>query len=231
MKPEDFVPSFKREERRTCIYDRVFFVPLTLHNQPKSDFVFPGWEHPDLFGNTNPVYIEYCSGNGAWIADRAAKNPNINWVGVERKFDRVRKLWSKVKNHKLNNMIVLCGEALNATQLYFPTNSVQAVYINFPDPWPKNRHAKNRLIQPSFTNEIWRILQADCPLTFVTDDPPYSAWFIEEIQAQKGFASKYPDPFYVTNIDGYGESYFEQLWRSKGRTIYTHEFKKIEHKR
>lgn len=99
------------------IHDRVWYVPE--RTAAPSDFVFPGWEHPDLFGNGNPVIMEYCSGNGAWIANKAIQNPHLNWVAVERKFERVRKIWSKVKNHGLANLIVICGEAHNATERFF----------------------------------------------------------------------------------------------------------------
>lgn len=224
MKPADLKPPFKRDDRQILINDRIWYVPTRTTSS--GNFVFPGWDHPDLFGNGNPVCVEYCSGNGAWIAEKAIANPNVNWVAVEKKFERVRKIWSKVKNMGLKNLIVLCGEAHNATKCYFPDHSIQDTYINFPDPWPKNRHAKHRLIQEDFAKELWRILKDGRALTFVTDDFPYSQWLIEVMQQHGGFNSAYPHPFYVTDQSQYGTSYFDELWRSKGRTIYYHQFNK-----
>lgn len=224
MKPTDLKPPFKWDNRQILINDRVWYVPARVEN----NFVFPGWEHPDLFGNNNPVCVEYCSGNGAWLAAKALAYPAINWLGVEKKYERVRKVWSKVKNLELKNLVVLCGEAHNATKHFFPDHSVYDVYVNFPDPWPKTRHAKHRLIQGEFVQELWRILNEGRSLTFVTDDVPYSEWLIEVMQQHGGFHSTYPDPYYVTDQDQYGTSYFDALWRSKGRTIRYHQFKKIK---
>lgn len=228
MKPEDLKPPFPRGAMRTAIHDRVWYAPARPHEN--DNFVFPGWNHADLFGNTNPVHIEYCSGNGAWIADKALQNPGINWVAVEKKFERVRKVWSKIKNHNLPNLIVVAGEAFHATQAYFPTDTVSAIYINFPDPWPKKRHAKHRLIQDAFADEMARILSSGQPLMFVTDDVPYSEWFTEVMNRNVNFNSAFPSPFYMTDESGYGTSYFEQLWRSKGRLIRYHRYHKLERK-
>jgi tRNA (guanine-N7-)-methyltransferase len=223
MKPEDFKPQHSKEERLIYIQDRVWLIPpdrLPAGNT----FEFPGWNSPLLFGNDNPIAIEYCSGNGTWIAEKAKAHPEINWVAVEMRFDRVKKNWSKIKNHSLSNMIVIFGEAYQATSKYFPSNSVESVYINFPDPWPKSKHAKNRLIQDPFTEELRRILKDKGTLTFVTDDEPYSAWFIEVMLRTKGFISTYPSPYFTAEYSNYGTSFFEELWRSKGQQIRYHEF-------
>lgn len=224
MKPEDLKPPYSRDERRTVIHDSVWYV--VQRAATPEIFTFPGWEHPDLFGNANPVHVEYCSGNGAWIAAKAIAHPEINWVAVERKFERVKKIWSKIKNHQLKNLIVVAGEAYETTRRFIPEGSVSAIYINFPDPWPKKRHAKHRLIQVPFVEEMWRILTPDTHLMFVTDDVPYSDWFIEVVGQHGKFSSSFPLPYYVTDESDYGTSYFDQLWRSKGRSIRYHRFSK-----
>lgn len=225
MKPEDLKSPFTWNERHVVIKDRIWYVPEQCATY--ADFVFPGWNHPDLFGNTNPVRVEYCSGNGAWIADKAVNNPGINWVAIERKFERVRKIWSKIKNRKLSNLIIICGEGYNITTRYFQPESISEIFINFPDPWPKNRHAKNRIIQMPFVKETWRTLQPNGKLTFVTDDPAYSEWTIKIVLQDPGFVVGYPEPFYMTEHPDYGTSYFEQLWREKGKCIRYHQFLKI----
>lgn len=224
MKPADLKPPCPRADQRTIIHDRVWYIPRKF--KLSDPFTFPGWEHPDLFGNDLPVVVEYCSGNGAWIADKALKNPNINWLAVEMKYERVKKIWSKIKNLQLKNLIVVCGEAFMATSQYFPDETVSDVYINFPDPWPKRRHGKNRLIQPAFADQLCRILKEGKSLTFVTDDVPYSEWLIEVMSDHPRFTSVYPTPYFSTDEAEYGSSYFEQLWKSKGRLIRYHCFQK-----
>jgi tRNA (guanine-N7-)-methyltransferase len=224
MRPEQLELPFSWNVPCTLIQDRVWYV---LERAP-SDFTFPGWSDPLLFGNTQPVCVEYCSGNGAWIAHRAQQNPQVNWVAVEKKFARARKIWSKIKNLQLDNLIVLCGEGHFATQCYFPQNSIKEVFINFPDPWPKRRHAGNRLIQPAFTQQLHRVLEQQALLNFVTDDAAYSSWFISVMQAHGKFQSLYGPPFYTIEQPEYGSSYFEELWRSKARTIRYHQLRKTD---
>lgn len=222
MKPQDLQFPFLWHARSVALQDHVWYVPSYYDRY--EEFVFPGWEHTTFFGNRNPVHVEYCSGNGAWIAAKAAANRNINWVAVEKKFERVRKIWSKIKKLQLTNLIIVCGEGHLVSQKYFPANSVQEIYINFPDPWPKNRHTKHRLIQPAFIHEMHRILVHNASLTMVTDDEAYSKWMIEMMRSNSNFISHFSEPFFHSELEHYGTSYFEQLWREKGKTIRYHKF-------
>jgi len=224
MKPKDLRFPFAQQQCCVTIADRIWHIPPRCETY--DNFFFPGWDSPELFGNRNPVYVECCSGTGTWIAAQAAKWPHINWVAVEKRFDRVRKIWSKLKNGNLHNLIVICGEAHNATRLYFPSESIQHLFINFPDPWPKRRHAKQRLMQPLFIEELARILSAEASLIFVTDDITCGTCTWDMLKNHQHFASKIPAPGYITQWDDYGSSYFEQLWRSKGRSIQYYHFLK-----
>lgn len=225
MRPNHLKMPSTWKEAKVALLDRVLFIPPRC--QHFKDFVFPGWEHPDIFGNSNPVNLEYCSGNGAWIAEKALQYPEQNWVAVEKKFERVRKIWSKIKNHQLNNLLVVCGEGFAATRNYFPDNSIDETFINFPDPWPKTRHAKNRIMRPVFTAEVARILKKEGSLMFVTDDVPYSEWTIEVLQQNNSFACVYKNPYYLTENENYGSSSFHKLWREQGRIIRYHRFKRL----
>lgn len=224
MKSEVLVSPFTWEERRVAIHDRVWYIPSYYYDY--ESFTFPGWSHPDVFTVERPIIVEYCSGNGAWIAAKAAANPHLNWVAVEKKFERVRKIWNKIKSLQLDNLIVVCGEAYKTTHCYFPASSVSEIYINFPDPWPKQRHAKNRLIQPLFLEQLERILQPNGKVIFVTDDPTYSQHTIETFNKYPGFQSSFPDPYFVNDWPDYGTSFFEELWRGKGMQIRYHQFQK-----
>lgn len=224
MKPEDLKSPFTWDQRHIVIQDRVWYVPDQYEDY--TSFSFPGWGNPQLFDQALPICIEYCSGNGAWVAAKAKAQPECNWIAIERKFDRVRKIWSKVKNYDLSNLLIVCGEGFRVTQHYFPPSSVQSVFINFPDPWPKKRHAKHRLIQVPFVEEIHRILQPTGVLTLVTDDESYSNNMIEVLHQVAGFQSLFGNPHYVTDYLDYGTSYFEDLWRQKGKVIRYHAFRK-----
>lgn len=219
-KPKDLSRPFSWEERCVLLEDGIFFVPDYLEQY--DSFSFPGWE--GIFGNTQPVHVEYCSGNGQWIVAKARNHPDQNWVAVEKRFDRVRKIWSKKKNEGLENLLVVCGEAGTVTQQYFPSASVAQAYVNFPDPWPKDRHAKHRLIQEGFVEQVARILTPEGIFTLVTDDERYSGQMVEVLCGAHAFSPKFPAPHFCNQLEGYGDSYFEQLWRSKGKQIRYHQF-------
>ncbi len=224
MRPEDLQSPFKWKDRHILVQDRVWYVPDQFKDF--NSFTFPGWNAPQLFTEQKPICLEYCSGNGAWIASKAQEQQEYNWVAVERKFDRVKKIWSKIKNHQLDNLLTVCGEGHQVTCQYIPSQSIHSVYINFPDPWPKRRHEKNRIVQVPFLLEISRILEGKGTLSIVTDDPLFSKWTIEQVLKSKHFESIYEEPFYIHDDPLYGSSYFEDLWRQKGKKIFYHAFRK-----
>lgn len=223
MNPKNLKYPFRWKDRKPYLSDKVFYVPdyYTAHGE----WPFPGWE--ELFGNTNPVAIEYCSGNGLWIIDKARQFPEKNWVAVEWQFERARKIWSKMKNEDLTNMLIVAGEAVTLTREYIPKESVGSVYVNFPDPWPKEKHAKNRLFQAPFIDQLARILKPQGTVIVATDDEVYSTQIGEKLGQNLLFQSKFKTPGYVTDWPDYGESYFEALWKSQGKTIHYFQFERL----
>lgn len=222
MKPKDLIPPFTREERQLAIHDRIWYVPRL----PKaaSNYVFTGFHSPEFFGNQNPVHLEFCSGNGLWIFEKAKSNPHLNWVAVELQFKRVRKIWSKMKNSALQNLVVICGEALNAIKHHLPDQCIDTAYINFPDPWPKRRHENLRLVQLPFVHEVARILKPKGEFNLVTDDEAYAKQMREMMNRSMTFQPRFPHPHFATEWPEYGSSYFEDLWREKGKLIYYHSY-------
>ncbi|MCP5470223.1 MAG: tRNA (guanosine(46)-N7)-methyltransferase TrmB [Chlamydiales bacterium] len=199
MKPKDLKSPFKFEERRPLLQDGVFYLP-EFYTGP----------HIELEWETS--CIEFCSGNGDWIIERALRDPELRFVAVELRFDRVRKIWSKMRNRGVKNLLIVCGEAFTFSRHYIPDAGALEVYINFPDPWPKRKHAKHRLMQKPFLDEMARIVQGN--FTFVTDDEVYMAQAEELLEAHPDFSGKV-----VRSLPGYGSSYFEELWREKGKEI------------
>ena len=206
MKPKDLPYPYRWEERRPLLKDKIFYVPEYYGEHKKGEF--PPFK--TLFENDHPVHLEYCSGNGEWILAHAKENPHINWVAVEMWFKRVRKIYSKMMNEGIDNLLIISGEGCTFSREYLPDDSLDAVYINFPDPWPKDRHAKHRIIQPPFVKELKRTVKTGGKVTLVTDDIPYKEQMEYEMQGwPKDLAPK----------ENYGSSFFERLWRSKGLDI------------
>ncbi|MDF2549047.1 MAG: trmB [Chlamydiales bacterium] len=224
MRPQDIKAPFSWNEREVLLQDRVLYVPE--HYEHYEKFSFPAWDSEALFDNQKPIFLEFCSGNGTWIVERAIDFPEVNWVSVEMQFIRAKKIIFKREKFLLDNLVVICGEGHKVASHYLQDSSVDEVYINFPDPWPKRRHAKHRIIQPAFIEQLARILRFKGKLTLVTDDQPYSEIMIAELLNHRHFTSLYPEPYYSHSCPGYGTSFFEQLWRSKGKPIYYHTFEK-----
>lgn len=194
---KDLKIPFSWEERRPIWLDRFFYIPGHFDHKlaPQS------W--PEIFA------IEYCSGNGQWIGEKAKQNPHLNWIAVEKRFDRARQIWLKMHRENLTNLFVVCGEAQIFTQYYAPRD-VAETYVNFPDPWPKRYHAKNRLVRAEFIDEIAKVSRK---ITCVTDDAKYAQIMTAEFK-------KCPDwqPF-TPDRENYGGSFFGDLWKGQGRTI------------
>lgn len=221
---QDLKIPFTWQERRPALLERMFYVP----NFYEEHFRWPrlSWSASEVFGNERPVHIEYCSGNGQWIGERAKQNPHVNWVAVEKLFERARKIWLKIHREEIPNLYVVFGEAVTFTRHYIEPNSVQAAYVNFPDPWPKLRHAKHRLVQVEFLKELQKGVVDQGTATFVTDDWPYAQQMLEEISHCPAWKPLALPQRYATDWPNYGDSFFKDLWASKGRTIYYLPFEK-----
>jgi tRNA (guanine-N7-)-methyltransferase len=222
MKPKELKYPFSWKERHVLCKDGVLYVPDYYTDYAK--FSFPSWE--EVFGNTNPVYVEYCSGNGTWIVDKAKEYPDCNWVAIEKDFDRVRKIYSKRHNYGIKNLFIVSGEGFITTKHFFPDNSITKIFINFPDPWPKDRHAKHRIIKAPFVHELARILHEEGSMLFVTDHEAYSEEAITIFRGEEKLEPILPEPFYANSRENYGTSFFDTLWRKLGREIRFIEFRK-----
>ena len=215
MKPKDLKNPYLWKERRPCLDQGVFYVQNYYFKHDKE--AFPTLDHPE-------IYIEYCSGNGDWIVSQAQNNPHQYWIAVEKRFDRVRKIWSKRENSKLSNLLIVAGEAYTFCQYYLPPSLFSGIYINFPDPWPKAKHAKHRLFHPDFVEQLARTSKKDAELLMVSDDPLWverTTTVIEENPLFTGPFLQKTHPKYETT------SFFHKLWLSKGKIIHYLGFKRV----
>jgi tRNA (guanine-N7-)-methyltransferase len=127
----------------------------------------------NYFKNDNPIYIEIGMGKGKFILEHALRNPDINYIGIEKDISIVYKALVKYleteeeKEVKLNNLVFLNIDACNIKEI-FEDNEVNKVYLNFSDPWPKTRHEKRRLTSPLIFKNILDILNGE--LEFKTDN-------------------------------------------------------------
>lgn len=206
------------EERKPLINQGVFYIPEYYPvKEQYQQFDF------DLgqYLNKGDLVVEFCSGTGDWIVNLARQNRDRFFIAVERKFKRVCKIASKRDAHGLNNLLIVCGNAENFVKYFIKTACVSQVYVNFPDPWPKKKHAKHRLFSPDFVNDLEKTLLKDAHIMLVTDDYPFVCHAKESLK-QSGHWS-YKKLASADYLD-YGDSFFKTLWLSKGREIHFSRF-------
>ena len=102
----------------------------------------------ELFGNNNPIELEIGMGKGNFIIDKATKNPDVNFIGVERYESVVCRALEKLEDKQLSNVKIICMDAKELDEVF--DKEISTIYLNFSDPWPKKRHAKRRLTSHEF---------------------------------------------------------------------------------
>ena len=157
----------------------------------------------DIFGNTNPIIVEIGFGMGDATWQIAKANPNINYIGIEVHTPGVGKLLSEIQKNELKNLYIIEYDAMEVLQNMFGDNSINGFHIFFPDPWPKKKHHKRRMLQRPRTDLLAKKLSAGGYLYFVTDWLEYAEFALEQLTDTPGLKNKY---------DGFAEP---QLWRNQ----------------
>ena len=134
-----------------------------------------------LFGNDKPLRIEIGCGKGDFIVGTAAKEPDVNFLAVEKVSDVLVIAAEKVKASGLDNVRVCCIDAKELTEIFEP-HSIDRIYLNFSDPWPKARHEKRRLTYRTFLEIYKQILKEDGAIYFKTDNRGLFDFSLEEFK-------------------------------------------------
>lgn len=137
-----------------------------------------------VFGNQNPVRIEVGMGKGRFIMEMAEKNPDVNFVGIEMYDSVLLRALQKMEEKEKEGVVFgnLCFIRMDARELplVFEKGEVDRIYLNFSDPWPKERHAKRRLTSKEFFNRYHQILKEEGVVEFKTDNRELFEFSLEE---------------------------------------------------
>ena len=133
-----------------------------------------------IFGNENPIHIEIGMGKGQFIMKLAKEHPDINYIGIERYSSVLLRALQKMEIEPLPNIRFLCMDASIITEV-FDKEEVAKIYLNFSDPWPKDRHAKRRLTSRQFFERYDKILAGNGVVEFKTDNDDLFAFSMEEV--------------------------------------------------
>lgn len=135
----------------------------------------------EVFGNNNPIRIEIGMGKGQFIYALAEQNPDINYVGIEKFSSVLIRAIQKMQENPLPNLKFIRMDAEEITDIFGP-EEVDRIYLNFSDPWPKDRHAKRRLPSRQFLGRYNQILKKDGVIEFKTDNQGLFDFALEEIE-------------------------------------------------
>lgn len=135
----------------------------------------------EVFGNDNKIHIEIGMGKGRFLMDMAALHPDINYVGIEKYSSVLIRAIQKQEQLLLPNVIFIRMDAENICDVFAPSE-VDRIYLNFSDPWPKDRHAKRRLPSREFLKRYDKILVLDGVVEFKTDNKDLFDFALEEVE-------------------------------------------------
>ncbi len=137
----------------------------------------------DVFGNSNPLHIEVGMGKGRFLMELAAKNPSVNYVGIEMYSSVLLRAVQKAEQDcsELTNFRLIRMDARDL-QAVFEKEEVQRIYLNFSDPWPKDRHAKRRLTSGAFLTRYEGILDQAGWVEFKTDNRDLFEFSLESVK-------------------------------------------------
>lgn len=170
-----------------------------------------------LFPQAQPLEVELGSGDGSFLVHWATLHPAHNFLGVERLLGRLRKLDRKGRRAGLMNLRGLRIEAAYGVEYLLPPSSVRAFHIYFPDPWPKRKHWKNRLINAHFSETAARALELGGGVYLRTDDADYYAQMTEVFGANPRFRP-WETPAELSSVATDFEKEFEargvRVWRA-----------------
>ena len=151
--------------------EKILENPYTIQTDGTNGEDYKGLWNKNIFKNDNPIHIEIGMGKGQFIMGLAAENPDINYIGIEKYSSVLVRALDKRESLETDNLMFLRMDAEDIAE-YFAPGEVSRIYLNFSDPWPKDRHAKRRLTSSQFLARYDKILAKDGHIQFKTDNRP-----------------------------------------------------------
>lgn len=175
----------------------------------------------ELFGNDSPIRIEIGMGKGRFIMDLARMNPDINYIGIEKYSSVLIRGLQKMEADPLRNLYFIRMDAEEITSV-FDKGEVDRIYLNFSDPWPKDRHAKRRLPSREFLQRYDAILVPDGIIEFKTDNHDLFQFALEELEPAGWHLDQMTEDLHhnAEMMQGNVMTEYEERFSSMGNPIY-----------
>ncbi|MFZ4855875.1 MAG: tRNA (guanosine(46)-N7)-methyltransferase TrmB [Desulfuromonadaceae bacterium] len=184
----------------------------------------PAWS--DIFGNGNPLALEIGCGVGDFIVQMAVLHPGVNFIALDFYNKGCIKTCKRVDKAELTNVRVLRAEARSFIDLCIPEGTLQMTVINCPDPWPKLRHRKRRLVNTDFVAYLSRFMRPEADFYFATDFVDYGLDVAEFMAIQPGFTNQLAPDNFRHHLEGYPISKYMRRFLEMGQPIYYVHYRK-----
>lgn len=155
---------------------------------------------PQVFGNDNPIFVEFGSGKGKFITALAEQNPDRNYIAIECRKSIILRVLEKAREKGFSNIVVIYENITDVNE-YFAENELSGIYLNFSDPWPKNRHAKRRLTNRAYLEGYKKVLRPGCCIEVKTDRDDLFAYTVNEFQKTDMKVVELTDDLHRTDLE------------------------------
>lgn len=194
---------------------------------PNTSPTFLPWEDNDpaplwreIFGNDNPLALEIGCGVGDFIVQMAVLHPELNFIALDFYNKGCIKTCKRIDKTGLTNVRVLRAEARSFIDACIPAASLRMVVINCPDPWPKLRHRKRRLVNADFVAYLRGFLRPEADFYFATDFVDYGLDVAEFMAVQPGYDNQLAPDTFRHRLEGYPISKYMRRFLDLGQPIY-----------
>ena len=173
----------------------------------------------EVFGNDHPIHIEVGMGKGQFIIEMARRNPEVNYIGIEKYSSVLVRAVEKLEDFEQNNLRLIRMDAENIEEV-FDKDEVDRIYLNFSDPWPKDRHAKRRLTSTRFLERYNNILTPEGRVMFKTDNKDLFDFSLEQVEEAGWILENHTyDLHHSEYNEGNVMTEYEEKFSAKGNPI------------
>ena len=173
----------------------------------------------EVFGNDHPIHIEVGMGKGQFIIEMAKRNPEINYIGIEKYSSVLVRAVEKLEDFEQDNLRLIRMDAENIEEV-FDKDEVDRIYLNFSDPWPKDRHAKRRLTSTRFLERYDNILTPEGRVMFKTDNKDLFDFSLEQVEEAGWILENHTyDLHHSEYNEGNVMTEYEEKFSAKGNPI------------
>ena len=173
-------------------------------------------EREEICRGDRPLEVDLGCGDGSFLMEMAREFPERDFLGVERLLGRVRKVCKKITRRQLENARVLRLDSRYVVEWLLPEGSVSRLHLLCPDPWPKLRHNRRRVMQLTFLEAVRRALVPGGEFLFMTDHEEYFQWAVEKV-ADFG---EFEVLEWTESTFFYPKTDFQQQWESEGKSMW-----------